>query len=152
LQEVALAAGYLNTSAKQVSWNGSGIFTIGAAQTPTLTWKVKLCTVSGCGSGTVVTLASITTAATVAATNNPWSIILQSGTATTGATGTLIIHGILALDIGALATVADTVYGDTNIAASAGIDLTAALFVDVTVATSAGSGTNSFTQQNAGVR
>lgn len=151
LQEVSLAAGILNTSGAPFLFHGSGVFTIGLAQTPALTFKAKLCTISGCGSGTVVTLASIATGATVAATNNTWNINLKAINTATGATGTLLVHGPLAIDIGALTTVADTVYNDVNTASSATIDLTASLFVDFTVSTSAGSALNSFTQQIASV-
>lgn len=151
LQELSLTAGFLNGAAQQSLIVGSGIFTIGAAQTPTLAWKVKLCTVSGCGSGTVVTLATMTTTATIAATNNPWNINLTNvGTHVTGATGNLIVHGFLSIDLAASAAAAETVFNDANTAASGNIDLTAALFVDFTVATSTGSATNSFTQQNSG--
>jgi hypothetical protein len=151
LQEVSLSAGFLNTLKQPFLIHGSGIFTIAALQTPTLTWKAKLCTVSGCGSGTVVTLASMTTAATVATTNNTWNVNLKAATSTTGATGALLVHGPLAIDLGAAATVADTVYNDTNTAASSTIDLTAALFLDFTVATSAGNAGNTFTSQIATV-
>lgn len=151
LQEIALPAGYLNTLKQQTIFNSSGIFTIAVAQTPTLTFKLKLCTVSGCGSGTVVTLVSIATAATVAATNNPWNMTLSTGTSAVGASGTLIVHGFAAVDIGALATAAETVYNDGNTAVSSTIDLTAALFADWTVTTSSGNAGNTFTQQNAGV-
>jgi hypothetical protein len=148
LMELALPAGLLNTLKQQTLLGGSGIFTIAVAQTPTLTWKVKLCTVSGCGSGTVVTLASFVNGATVAATNNPWNMDIVAGTAATGATGNLIVHGSLNIDIGALTTTAGTVYNDTNTAVSANIDLTAALFVDFTVASSTGNTGNTFTQQD----
>ena len=57
LQEVSLAAGALNTALAANLVHGSGYFTIAALQIPALTFKAKLCTVSGCGSGTVVTLA-----------------------------------------------------------------------------------------------
>lgn len=147
LQELALSAGTLNTLNAPYLAHGSGILTIGLAQTPALTFKVKLCTVSGCGSGTVITLASMVTGATVAATNNPWNLNLKIGTSATGGSGTLIAHGPLAVDIGALASVAAVVYNDTNTTVSSTINLAAALFIDFTVATSAGSALNSFTQQ-----
>lgn len=151
LQEVSLSAGYLNTLKQPFLIHGSGIFTIATLQTPALTWKAKLCTVSGCGSGTVVTLASIVTGSSVASTNNTWNVNLKAATSTTGATGALVVHGPLAIDLGASTAIADTVYNDTNAAASSTIDLTAALFVDFTVATSAGNAGNSFTQQIATV-
>lgn len=147
LQELSLSAGVLNTLNAPFLAHGSGIFTIASLQTPTLTFKVKLCTVSGCGSGTVVTLASMTTAATVTATNNPWNLNVEIGTTATGASGTLIVHGPLIIDIGAVTTLAETVYNDTNTTVSSAINLTAALFIDFTVSTSAGNAGNSFTQQ-----
>jgi hypothetical protein len=150
LQELALPAGWLNTLTQQTILNGSGILTIAVAQIPTLTFKVKLCTVSGCGSGTVLTLASMTTAATVASTNNPWNLTLVSGTSLAGASGTLITHGFLAVDIAASNVAPEVIQNDTNTAVSSAIDLTAALFVDFTVATSTGSTGNIFIQQNAG--
>jgi hypothetical protein len=148
LQEVALSAGALNASLAATIIHGSGRVTIGLAQTPTLTFKAKLCTVSGCGSGTVVTLASITSGATLAATNNGWNLQLMVGTAATGSTGNLWVHGApgLTVDIGALPGTAATTYTDLNTAVTSNIDLTAALFVDFTVATSAGSALNSITQ------
>ncbi len=153
LQEVSLSAGFLNTIKQPFLIHGSGIFTIQTAQTPTITLKAKLCTVSGCGSGTVVTLASIVTGATVAATNNTWNVNLKAATSTTGASGALLVHGPLAIDLGAVGTVADTVYNDTNTAASSTIDLTAALFVDfsLTFSTQPLTPFNSFTQQIATV-
>lgn len=147
LMELSLSAGALNTLSQPFLVHGSGIFTIAALQTPTLTFKAKLCTVSGCGSGTVITLASITTGNTVAATNNIFNVQLKVATTTTGATGAVITHGFVAVDLGAVATVASTVYSDTNTATSSAINLTSALFIDFTISTSAGNAGNSFTQQ-----
>jgi hypothetical protein len=148
LQEVSLATGILNTVAAANLIHGSGILTIAALQTPTLTFKAKLCTVSGCGSGTVRTLATITTGATIAATNNGWNLQLMAGTVSSGSAGTLAVHGApgLTVDIGALPGSAATLYVDTNTTVTSAIDLTAALFVDFTVSTSAGNTGNSFTQ------
>lgn len=146
LMELSLNAGYLNTAAASFKLHGSGNLTIGAAQTPALTFKAKLCTVSGCGSGTVVTLVTMVTAATITATNNTWILAVDLGTKTTGASGNLLAKGLLTGDISALAATAAASYTDTNTATSGNIDLTAALFIDFTVATSAGSTTNSFVQ------
>jgi hypothetical protein len=153
LQEVTLSAGFFNTVKAANIIHGSGRLTIAALQVPALTFKAKLCTVSGCGSGTVVILASITSGATVAATNNGWNLQLMAGTVSTGVTGTLEVHGApgLVVDIGALPGTAATPYTDTNITVSAPIDLTAALFVDFTVATSVGNAGNAITQDIAEV-
>ena len=148
LQEISLTAGLLNSAGAASLIHGSGVFTIAAAQTPALTFKAKLCTVSGCGSGTVVTLATITSGASIAATNNGWNLQLMAGIVSPGAAGTLAVHGApgLTIDIGALPGTAATLYTDTNTTATSAINLTAALFVDFTVSTSTGNAGNSFTQ------
>lgn len=153
LIELSLGAGYFNSSKQPFLFDGAGVYTTQTAQTPTITLKIKLCTVSGCGSGTVVTLISIVSTATIAAvTNNNWNLAILGYTATTGATGNLEIHGPLAVDLGALTTTADSVFVDTNTAVSGNIDLTAALFVDFTIAFSTNAVTaNTFTQRSGGV-
>lgn len=152
LMELAMSAGFLNSSGQPFYINGAGIYTTPAGQTPTLTFKIKLCTVSGCGSGTVVTLASIVSTATLASvTNNNWNVHAVAITTTTGASGNLEVHGPLTVDLGSLTTSEDSVFGDTNTAVSSNIDLTAALFIDFTVATSTGSASNSITQRSGGI-
>lgn len=153
LMELSLGAGYFNSSKQPFLFDGAGVYSTQTAQTPTITLKIKLCTVSGCGSGTVVTLISIVSTATIAAvTNNNWNLSILGYTATTGATGNLEIHGPLALDLGALTTTADSIFVDTNTAVSSNIDLTAALFVDFTIAFSTNAVTaNTFTQRSGGV-
>jgi hypothetical protein len=147
LQELALTSAMLNTLGGPFLIHGAGTLTIRTLQTPTLTFKVKLCTVSGCGSGTVVTLGTTTTGATVAATANPWNINLKAVTNVIGASGTLITDGALVVDIGAVATLADTVYSYPPTTSSS-IDLTGLLFIDFTVTSSTQPTTpfNSFTQ------
>lgn len=150
LIELSFSAGYFNTSLQAFLFTGAGVYSTQAAQTPTLTFKIKLCTVSGCGAGTVVTLVNIVTTATIAAvTNNNWFVSTTGITATTGAAGNLEIHGPVTVDLGAAITTADSVFGDTNTAVSGNIDLTAALFVDFTVAfsTQPGATFNAATQR-----
>ncbi len=153
LMELSLGAGYFNSANQPFLFDGAGVYTTQTAQTPTITLKIKLCTISGCGSGTVVTLISIVSTATIAAvTNNNWNLAVMGYTHTTGATGNLEIHGPLAVDLGALTTTADSIFVDTNTAVSSNIDLTAALFVDYTIAFSTNAATaNIFTQRSGGV-
>lgn len=148
LQSLSLPAGLLNHLTVPYGLYESGILTIGAAQTPTLTFTANLCTISGCGSGTVIPLATLTTGATQAQSNIPWNLSLTLGTTATGITGTVIGHGRpgFSIPLGALGGIA-TPYLDTNTAASSTIDLTAALFIQFTVTTSVGSTLNSFTGQ-----
>jgi hypothetical protein len=152
LMELALGAGYLNSLKQPFNFNGAGVYSTPTLSTPTLTYKVKLCTVSGCGSGTVVTLVSIVSGAVSASASNAnWNINLTGYTATIGTSGNMEIHGLLSVDLGTTGTISDTIYNDTNTAVSGTIDLTAALFVDFTVATSTSSGSNAITQRSGGI-
>lgn len=143
-QELSLTAAYLNVLTQPFQFHGSGIFS--TTLVPAVTVKFKLCSVSGCGSGTVVTLATMTTANTTSATNNQLIANMQCATAATGATGNLICHGILATDLTA-SSVLTTTYSDANTAVSGNFDLTGTWFVDTSIAFSTGSASNSFTEQ-----
>lgn len=143
-QELSLSAAYLNTATQPFLFHGSGIFS--TTLVPSVTVKFKLCSVSGCGSGTVVTLATMTTANTTSATNNQIIADMSCATHAIGATGNLICHGILASDLTA-SSVLTTTYSDANTAVSSNFDLTAAWFVDTSIAFSTGSASNSFTEQ-----
>jgi hypothetical protein len=156
LIQLSLGAGFLNTASQVSDIKGSGIYTSTTASTPALTIKAKLCTVSGCGSGTVVTLFNIVTTAlnTVAIVNATWNLTGTCVTNTTGATGNLVCHGSpgLVLDTGASLGIADSVFADTNTATLSNIDLTAALFLQFTVAQSVVGASNSYVQQLAAIR
>lgn len=149
LQQLALPAGLLNTAGNSggaYTYNGSGIYTAAALQTPTLTWTLNACTVSGCGSGTVRALATIVTSAVVTATNNSWKMQAVISNTATGSSGTLITHASIAtvLTIGNLATVSN----DTNTASSSTIDLTGIVYLQLTVTTSTGNAGNSITEDH----
>jgi hypothetical protein len=148
LMELSLPAGFLNTLKQPFWFNAAGVYSTAATQTPTLTFKIKLCIISGCGSGTVVTLTNIVTTATLASvTNNNWNLNILGATAATGATGNLEAHGHLSVDLGATLATADSIFNDVTTAVSANIDLTAALFVDFTVAESTASTTVTITER-----
>lgn len=154
LMELTLGAGYLNSLGQPFLINGAFIYTTQSGQTPTITIKAKLCTVSGCGSGTVITLGSIVTTATIAAvTNNNINLNLMSYVTTVGSSGNLEVHGPLSADLGALTTTADSIFNDTNTSVSSNIDLTLALFIDFTVAFSTQPTTpfNQITQRSGGI-
>ncbi len=156
LIQLSLAAGFFNTSLQPFDIDASGIYSSTTASSPAITIKAKLCTVSGCGSGTVITLFNIATTAlnTTALTNATWNLTGKCVTNATGAGGNLFCHGKpgLTLDTGAALTAPDSVFADTNTATSSNIDLTAALFLQFTVAQSATGASNSYTQQIASIR
>ena len=153
LQELVLSAGYLNTVNAAFGIHGSGVFGIAAGQNPVLTYTVKLCTVSGCGSGTVVTLAAFNTGTATGTTgaNNPWNINLNAAVVSTGSAGTLVVHGSENIDIGPLSISGTTTYNDGNTSATLPIDLSSRLYLDFTVASSLTAPGNTFVQQLAEV-
>lgn len=95
LISLTLPAGSLNAVGKTRKAYAGGVYTTGASGAGTMTFKVKLCTVSGCGSGTVVTLATFgpTVAQTSSATNMPWTVDLAITTVTSGTSGTAMPAG-----------------------------------------------------------
>jgi hypothetical protein len=151
--ELPLPKGYLNTLKQGFLIRAGGLYSNTAATSPALTFNAKLCTVSGCGSGTVVGLGQIVSGATsaTATTNNTWTYTLFAITNATGATGNLLAKGDpgLTIDLSNVVSNPDTVYTDVNTATSSNIDLTAALFLDFTVAQSVAGASNSYKQLSA---
>lgn len=149
LMACTITAATLNAVKKTILVQAAGVYSTPAASTATVTVKLKLCTVSGCGSGTVLTLGSWTSAAlgAVQATNNPFNITLNFTTQTAGASAAFEAHGNLAIDIAASAAAAEGLYADNNTATVGAIDSTAQLFLQETISFSAASASNSATQR-----
>lgn len=134
LQEVAVTAGFFNTANGTFGLDTAGYFTTPTGQTPTVTIAHKLCTVSGCGSGTAITLDSYTSgAASVSSTDAPWRSTTTLGTSIAGANGQLEVHGNLSIGLGTTAAVAASTYGDGNTALASAINLSSSLFLDTFV-------------------
>jgi hypothetical protein len=153
LVEISLGAGYLNTANKVIHVHADGIWVTGTTQTPTQNFKVKLCTVSGCGSGTVLTLLTWTSGAATASTTETWIIDGNIGTRVSGSSGTLLAHGQADLPVGTTANTAAAILHDVNTTVTSTIDLTAALFLDIMTNTSTQSTTkNSTTIQTVWVK
>lgn len=127
-----MTAGQMALANKTVIVKGSGTYSLGAASTVAL--KVKVCTVSGCGSGTVVTPCTWTTASnTNTSVTSTFVFECVLGTSTAGASGTLIGKGGLTIEVGAANTAAAAVFGDVTTAPTSAIDLTAADFIQSTI-------------------
>jgi hypothetical protein len=134
LMVLTIPAGALNQANRHTRFRSAGVYTTQTSQTPTVTLKVKLCTVSGCGSGTVITLATWTSAATTAAASNmPWNFDINLAGVTTGATGTVEAHGSSNITLTTTASGTTTTRNDTNTAASSAIDLTGTLYLQTTI-------------------
>ena len=133
------------------SWRffAAGVYSTPIASTATLEFKVKLCTVSGCGSGTVLTLLDIITSANPGTvTNNPGQIEGLITNVTAGSSATYEAHGKLVIDLGSATTSASSPFLDTNTAAVGTIDVADdQVYLQTTVAFSAGSASNSVTER-----
>lgn len=150
LQQLTLTAGLLNVAGNSggvYTYNGSGIYTAAALQTPTLTWTLNACTVSGCGSGTVRALAVIVTPSVVTATNNTWDIRLHIANTATGASGTLLAHGSAIVELTSASDLG-TASRDSNTTSIAAIDLTGVIYLQLTVTTSTGNAGNTITEDH----
>ena len=149
LMSCTLSANLLNVVGRTLKVTTASIYSTPAASVSQMTEKIKLCTVSGCGSGTVVTLVSIQSSAlgTIAVTNNAIQLPVFFTTQTAGASSTYEAHGCLNIDLNASISGADTVFCDTNTAVSAAIDSTAQLFLQVTGAFSTASASNSWSER-----
>ncbi len=147
LMAIPITTGILNTLGKTFQVVGAGVYTTGNGQTPALTFKIKLCQQSNCGGTTATTIATWTTAAATASSSNfPWRIEADVTTAAIGSTGTVECHGVSQVSLGSTITTAE-VRNDQNTGVSPTQDLSQALWVAFTVATSSASSTNSITQR-----
>jgi hypothetical protein len=85
--------GFLNDAGTAFECRLMGLYST-AASTPNLTIRVKLCTVNGCGSGTVTTIATALWAAVTASmTNQLWLLDTQGVVYTSGSAGTIDVQG-----------------------------------------------------------
>jgi hypothetical protein len=146
LMEIPVSAGMFNNLNQSVFVHGNGVFTTAAAQTPTLTFILQLCTGVG-GTGTCVTQATwVTNASTASSTNNNWAIDSPITTSAIGAAGTLVVGGYVSADLGATTLLPDTIQGNVNTGSSAATDLTVAEFVSLKVQMSSANAGNSVKQ------
>jgi hypothetical protein len=152
LMAFTLPANCLNTVGRTLRIFVAGVYSTAAASTAQMTLKVKICSVSGCGSGNVASVISIQTTAlgSITVSNNAWNGTFYVATQTGGATGAWEPHGAFNIDLGAI-TAADSLFNDTNTATVAGspsaIDTTAQNFLQITFAFSAASTSNSVTER-----
>lgn len=149
LMVCTIPAGTLNSVGKTLRIYVAGLYSTPAASTSTVTVKAKLCTVSGCGAGTVITPINIVSAALggITATNDPFNLAANSTTQTAGAASAYEAHGNLTIDISALTSAAEAVYADNNMATVGTIDSTAQVFLQITIAFSNASASNSATER-----
>jgi hypothetical protein len=151
LMALSLPANYLNTVGTPFYIHGSGTLNTTAASVPQVTITAKVCSVAGCGSGTVTPLAAIQSTAlnTTAVTNAGWNYDLVATVVANGASCNLIVKGApgLAIETGNATTVADSVFAENNTGVSSpNQTCTNALFLDFFVQQSTTGASNSYTQ------
>jgi hypothetical protein len=151
LMAIALPANFFITVGQPYKIYGAGVLTTTAASLPLVTITAKLCSVAGCGSGTVTPLAAIQSAAlsTTAIANSTWSYNLTATVTAVGASCALVVKGDpgLTIETGASVATADSVYADSNTAASSPTQNCAnALFLDFFVQQSTTGASNSYKQ------
>lgn len=148
LMSCTISAGLLNSSGKMLDIWAGFVYSTPVASVATINLKAKLCTVSGCGSGTVINLASITSSANAGnVTNNSINLHLKSTTQTTGASAAFESHGNMVIDLGASPGLADSTFSDSNSSTVGTINATGTLFLQFTGAFNAASSSNSITQR-----
>jgi len=149
LMACTIPAGTLNRVGRTLRVKVKGVYSTPAASTSQITLKIKLCTVSGCGSGTVISPINIQSTAlgTVQITNDNFSLRSEITTQTAGASSAYEASGEFLIDLSTLATAADSDFGDTNTATVGTIDSTAQLFLQTTIAFSSASASNVATQR-----
>jgi hypothetical protein len=146
LQACSISANALNVIGHTLKIWSAAVYSTPIASTATVNIKAKLCTVSGCGSGTVINLATITSSANPGTvTNNSINLNLFSATQTAGASAAFESHGNMTIDLGATPGLADVIFSDSSTGTIGTIDSTGALFLQISVAFSAGSTSNSVT-------
>ena len=114
---LTIPAGALNYVGKRLWVHGSGVFT-NAATSPLLTVAVSFCTVSGCGSGTVVTPTGLTFVSTADGQTTTNAQFWFDGTFTitsldTGSGGNGNAKGMGCINLGSATTVAVSCFADT---------------------------------------
>lgn len=147
LAEFALSSACLNTANKSLEVYAHVVTITGTSQTPTYTVKVKVCTISGCGSGTALTACSFgPSGAMTASTTVHAEMRCNILTTTTGSSGVLESAGFAILNITSASGTGGVLWNDTQTAGSSAISLTGSIFVDVVGQLSAQSGTKNSMQ------
>lgn len=142
--DIPIPANLTSVAGRKIRIHGSGVYTTGAASL--LNAEVMLCTVSGCGSGTVVAPAGCaitsTNQANVLANGQFWIDCTLTSTSTLGASGTYMAKGQLCINLGNATSVGCTDFLDTATAVSAAVDETVQEFVNIAFKFSTGNAGN----------
>ena len=139
LMSYIIPANTLNSVGRTLQIHCKGVYTTPGASTATVEIKVKL------GSLTLIDI--ITSANAGSITNNSFILDAEISVQTAGASAALECSGDLKIDLGALTSSVASLFLDTNASTVSTLDTTADQTLQVTVAFSAGSTSNSCTQR-----
>jgi hypothetical protein len=140
LMTCAIPANFLYTPGVTLSIWLSGVYSTPAASTTAVVVKAKL------GTLTLATWTS-TALAGIQATNDQFNVEAHFTVVTAGTTAVFEAHGNMVIDLGVGNTVADSTFADVNTATVSPIDLTAAQTLQITIAFTVASASNSATQR-----
>ena len=122
LMDMPLQQAYLNTVGKTFLIKGAGVLSSTGGTSPKVTITAKLCSVSGCATGTVTPLAAIQSQAlsSTAIANATWSYSVTAITVGNGTSCNFIVKGDpgLTIETGSSTSAADSVYTDSNTSVS----------------------------------
>jgi hypothetical protein len=143
----SLPANTLQSIGRTLKIRATGIYNTAASSTAQITFTVRYCSVSGCGSGNVYTLATFTTAAlpTVTVVNGQFVLEMNASIANPAGNMYAVTHGTLAIGMNAASSGALTVYGDSGSASLNEVNIadnSSTYFLQVTGAFSAASSSN----------
>lgn len=135
LAACTMPAGRLTIAGRTLTVEGAIVFTTPAAATPTVTIKVKQCSVSGCATGTSNVLATWVSGAVSASTTNAQiNYKVTAITAQTASAPLFEAHGNMAINPGTTTATALTTYADTNSATlGTNVLMTAQTFIQTTI-------------------
>jgi hypothetical protein len=142
-----IAAGLFNATGRRMRISLGGVYS--TTSTASIVLKVKLCTVSGCGSGTVVQLGTHAAVLPgVALTNVGWTAVLYVNVFTPGSTATVDAQG--AAEFASVATNANSVVARISNTAPSTVDLTVDQYISVSATWNETSSTDTITVRNFG--
>lgn len=131
--DIPIPANLANIATRKIRVHASGTYVNAAASV--LNVEAQLCTVSGCGSGTVVAPAGCAVTTTNQAnnlTNGQWTIdCTLSSTSTTGASGTFMAKSTVCANLGTTTAAVLSCFADTATAVSSAVDQTVQEFVNI---------------------
>lgn len=143
--DIPIPANLANIATRKIIIHASGTYVAAAASL--LNSEVMLCTVSGCGSGTVVAPAGCAVVSTNQAnvlSNGQWSVdCTLTTTSTVGASGTFMAKSLACFQLGAATSAAQSCFADTVTAVSAAVDETVQEFVNIAFKFTTGNAGNS---------